>query len=516
MERMKLQKFAPFSLYLSIIALLVSGSIYFVQRRYTFQLEVSLGICFIGLALYVLLDPKRVRRVITGRQAKYGNNLILSAIAIVGILGIVNYLAYKTSLRWDLTENKENSLSSESLQVLQNLPEKIQAQAFYTQNLPSDKARLLLDNYKFYGEGKFDYQFIDPVTNPLAAQEAKVTRDGTIVLSLGERKEWVLTPSEQEITSALIRLINPGERIIHFLTGHGEAIPQNQEDAYSQLREFLINKNYNMNSLNLLSQPVVPPSTLAVIILSPRNSLTKDEVSALKNYLDNGGALILLSEPAALVNIEPTSDNLWKYLQTDWGINCQNDVVIDPDSTPPFVVISQPLEQSNHPITAKISNMVAVFPTAHSLHVVSQPQNLVITELVKTTETSWGETDIAGLKNQQMKPDKETDLSGPLTLAIAAQNLATNGRLVVIGDADFANDGYIQAFGNMDFITNTIDWAAKQDNLINLTAKPAITRVLVPPTQSAYLMIALIVIILLPTSVILAGILVFLQRRRGG
>lgn len=512
---MKLKKLAPFGLYLSMAALLVSGSIYFVQRRLTFQLEISLSICFIGLALYILLDPKRVIRVISGQQAKRSNNLILSAIAIVGILSIVNYLAYKTSLRWDLTESKENSLSSESLQVLQNLREKVQAQAFYTQNLPSDKVRLLLDNYKFYGEGKFDYQFVDPVTNPLVAQEAKVTRDGTIVLSLGKQKEWVLTPSEQEITSALIRLTNPGERSIYFLTGHGEIIPQNQDGAYSQLREFLINKNYTINSLNLLSQPVIPPSALAVILISPRNSLTKDEVSILKNYLDSGGALILLSEPAALINNEPMSDNLWKYLQTDWGINYENDVVIDPDSTPPFVVISKPLGQNSHPITAKISNMVAVFPTAHSLNIASQPQNLVVTELVTTAETSWGETDIAGLKNQQMKLDQETDLSGPLTLAIAAQNPTTNGRLVVIGDADFANDGYIQAFGNMDLITNTIDWAAKQDNLINLTTKPAVPRVLVPPTRSTYLMIALMVIVLLPASAILAGMIVFLQRRRG-
>ncbi|MEJ5202626.1 MAG: Gldg family protein, partial [Anaerolineales bacterium] len=404
----------------------------------------------------------------------------------------------------------------QSVQVNQRLTDSVLAKAFYSQNIPDEKARTLLENYKFHSRGKFDYQFIDPVTNPIAAKEAGVTRDGTIVLAMGNRIEHVTSPSEQELTSALIRLTNPGKRTIYFLTGHGESIPQDQEGLYSQLRQNLLSKNYALDTLNLLAQPDIPSTATEVVILNPLKPLTGGEVSALSAYLDSGGALILLSEPPAVTNSDPITDQLWEYLSTDWGINCENNILIDPNSAPPLMVISQPLGYSEHPITAEMSNMVAVFPTAHSLAIDTSLHKVDITELAKTSASTWGETDVTGLRNQQMKPDAETDQNGPLTIAIAAQNLSTGARLVVIGDADFANDEYFQAFGNSDLITKAIDWAAKQDDLINLNTEPDITRVLIPPTQSVFLLIVLIVTILLPVSVIVIGIIVSLRRGKSG
>ena len=231
---MKLKKYASLSLCLSLGALLISGSIYFVQHRLTFLLEVSLCICLVGMAFYVLFDPKRTLRTVTGNQAHHRNDALLSTLVIIGILAIVNYLAHKTLLGWDLSESKDNTLSHQSVQVIQSLTDKVLVRAFYTKDIPNQKARTLLENYKFHSQGKFDYQFIDPVANPIAAKEAGVTQDGTIVLLMGKRMEHVTNPSEQKLTSALIRLINPDARIIYFLTGHGESIPQDQEGMYSQ------------------------------------------------------------------------------------------------------------------------------------------------------------------------------------------------------------------------------------------------------------------------------------------
>ncbi len=376
---MKLKKYASLSLCLSLVALLISGSIYFVQHRLTFLLEVSLGICLVGLAFYVLFDPKRTLRTVTGNQAHHRNDALLSTLAIIGILAIVNYLAHKTLLGWDLSESKDNTLSHQSVQVIQSLTDKVLVRAFYTKDIPNQKARTLLENYKFHSQGKFDYQFIDPVANPIAAKKAGVTQDGTIVLLMGKRMEHVANPSEQKLTSALIRLINPDARIIYFLTGHGESIPQDQEGMYSQLRQNLLSKNYTLNTLNLLTQPDVPPSAVEVIILNPLKSLMGNEVSALRTYLDSGGALILLTEPPAITNFNPTTDQLWQYLSTDWGIGCENNVVIDPNSTPPLMAVSQPFEYRKHPITEEIGNMVAVFPTAHSLAINTSLQKVNIT-----------------------------------------------------------------------------------------------------------------------------------------
>jgi hypothetical protein len=61
-------------------------------------LLVSAGLIILGLAAYAIMEPDRVRRFFTGRQARYGSNALIMTIAFVGILIVGNVLAYqKTS-----------------------------------------------------------------------------------------------------------------------------------------------------------------------------------------------------------------------------------------------------------------------------------------------------------------------------------------------------------------------------------------------------------------------------------
>jgi multisubunit Na+/H+ antiporter MnhC subunit len=64
------RRFAPIGLYLALIAALISIGLYVVQRQMTLALQISLGLIVIGLALYALLDPDKVRQLLTGRQAR--------------------------------------------------------------------------------------------------------------------------------------------------------------------------------------------------------------------------------------------------------------------------------------------------------------------------------------------------------------------------------------------------------------------------------------------------------------
>src|SRR5215510_8607208 len=58
-------------------------------------LLVSGGLIVLGLAVYAILEPDRVRRFLTGRQARYGSNALIMSIAFAGILIIGNVLAYQ-------------------------------------------------------------------------------------------------------------------------------------------------------------------------------------------------------------------------------------------------------------------------------------------------------------------------------------------------------------------------------------------------------------------------------------
>jgi hypothetical protein len=137
------------------------------------------------------------------------------------------------------------------------------------------------------------------------------------------------------------------------------------------------------------------------------------------------------------------------------------------------------------------------------------------TGLVYSSDNAWGESDL-GFLRVQASPDftAGADLPGPLTLAAAGEDPASNARVVVIGDADFASNGFFQQLGNGDLLVNSIDWAAGQESLISLTPRAATQRYVVPPSVQVTGLILLTTVVLMPGAVIVAGIYVWAQRRR--
>ena len=126
------------------------------------------------------------------------------------------------------------------------------------------------------------------------------------------------------------------------------------------------------------------------------------------------------------------------------------------------------------------------------------------------------ETDLQSLSDNKVNYDSGIDIQGPVSLAIAAENTTTGARVVLVGDSDFASTSNFAQYGNGDFLINSIDWAAKQENLINLTPKSSTERILVMRDQSSMGLILLGTVFLLPGIVIISGVAVWIQRRRRG
>jgi ABC-type uncharacterized transport system involved in gliding motility auxiliary subunit len=234
----------------------------------------------------------------------------------------------------------------------------------------------------------------------------------------------------------------------------------------------------------------------------------------LEEYGAKGGSLVVMEDPTLVTQFGNTADPLADYLTQTWGMTLTNDIVLDPSGQSLNIAISN--QYGDHPITKQLNGMVTVFPSARSLQTKSTP-NVDQTILVKTSPDAWGETDLAGLLNKQQPVfDKTKDLGGPISLAGAAVNSTFNARLVVIGNSNFAADPAFTAYGNGDFLINSIDWAARQDKLISLTPKQPVQRVMVPPQGYFMGLLLLATIFMIPALVILSGIIVWVQRRRRG
>ena len=476
---------------------------------------VSLCFVFIGIAVYGILDPDRVRRLVTGRQARYGSNSLVFTLAVLTILFLANMLAYQNPKKIDFTEDKSHTLAPETVKALGELPDKVQAVGFYSQRMPTTTASELLQNFKVNSNGKFDYQFIDPDSNPVAARQAGVTGDGKIMLVMGQKKEIASYADETEITRALIRLISPESRVVYFLTGHGEADIENPgETSMTVAKSTLEGKNYTVKSLNLLAENKIPEDALSIVVAGPTKPLSSQEVGLLDKYVEGGGGLVVMENPLPLTEFGDAPDPLADYLASKWGIHLENDMVIDlTNSGNELFAASSSLSRSS-PITQSMT-LAAILPQARSLKVDQAPEGMTTMPLAQTTDQSWGETDFESLTGQ-VSFDQATDLAGPLTLAASGENPQSNGRLVVFGDSPFASDKYFDAYGNGDIFINSVDWTAEQENLIQITPHQAVERTFNLPSQVQWLMILFGSVLLIPGLVIAAGISNWLSRRARG
>jgi ABC-type uncharacterized transport system involved in gliding motility auxiliary subunit len=509
------RRYAPVGLLVSLLAAVATAVFYFLYREFNLLVQISLALTILGLAVFAFLDPDRVRISLTGRQARYGSNALVLTLAFVGILVVINYFVYQNSKRWDLTQDKTFTLSTETLDALKSLPEPVKATGFFSAQVSSTTAKELLDQYKFNSDGKFTYEFVDPYNNPVAAETAKITRDGTIVLALGANQELITTVSEQEITNGLVRLMNPERRKIYFLTGHGErSLDQSDQQGLSQIKRSLEGKNYLVESLNLLASNTIPDDAKVIVVAGPVKPVSAGEVDLLGQWVAKGGSLIIAEEPPVMTQFGTDPDPLADYLAQTWGILLGNDFVIDQSSNQPSVAIGA--NWGSHAIVQKLTGMVAVMPSARSISI-QKVDGVTQANLVSTFSQAWGETDVEALKGQgSVAPDAGVDAIGPLTLAVAAESLNGTGKVVVFGDVDFVSDGFFTAYANSDLFINSVDWSAGKADLISLTPKDSTSRTMIAPQKLTLNLLLLGLVIVLPGVPLILGIVIWIQRRRRG
>lgn len=522
-----LKSLAPLGVIIGFGGLLVAAVIWLLNRQFDLSVKIALAVGVLGFALAVVFNPDAVLKWLGGRQARYGSNVALMTLAFIGILVIVNYLVINGPIpaewkRKDLTQNQLYTLAPETVAAIQQLPAPVKAVGFYSvRNFSSERDTIskLLERYRVASKGTFTYEFHDPLTEPAVTKAYNVSGDGSIVLVMGQERDELHLPAEQDITGGLIGLSHPTTRVIYFLTGHGERDISTAADAnLSRGVDLLTKQKYTVLPLSLQVTPTVPSDARELVIAGPLKPLGAAEVKAIGDYLDRGGALLAMLDPSIQTQIDPTqADPLVDYLASAWGINVQQDVVVDNYNSPsgqPLIPLNKGYETS--PITARLQKIDTGFPGARSLAVFGAADtfpNITYTPLIKTDPRAWGETNTQSLIDGNPQQG-QGDVPGPLTLAVSAENSKTKARLVVFGDSDFADDQYFDLGANSLLFLNSVNWASLEESLINLSPKVPTTRTLTIVSNLTVNLILLITVFVMPACVVVMGIVVWFMRRR--
>ncbi len=508
------------------------------------------------------------------RSTQSNSNILISIVAVVVILGLINFLGVRYQTTFDLTQGGLFSLSSQTRSVLQTLDQSIKVWVFALEVSP--EVRQQLERYERVNPDQFDFEIVNPRRSPELTRRYEVSSNNTLVVESGDRRQQVLQPDpanlESELTPAILKVIETESLPIAFVEGHGEisldAVPN--QPSLSQASAALEQEGFTVETLNLINDEI-DEATGAVVIAGPERTFLPGEVDKLIAYLDQGGKLLLLLGPQVDVDLDP--------LFEAWGIELNDAVVVDQLSqtlfrSGPFVALGA--NYGGHPITEDLSaqGVATLFPLARSIEV-SAPEEVTETVLVSTSQQGvWGETsvDLGGDTSQEVRYDAAEDLPGSLDLAVALSREVTveamasddateaedadqsndetvteaenadeaNGsedvessedtaadteadpaeaddgpreaRFVMIGSSNFVIDGNFNQQGNADLFLNSINWLVEQSDRISIRPK-SITNRRLELTQRNLNQIGLLAILGLPLLAIVTGVSIWWQRR---
>jgi ABC-type uncharacterized transport system involved in gliding motility auxiliary subunit len=519
--------------WLGVVLVFTAVAIRFTKpewQQYYNALAIAGLVCTL---LYILSQWREIGHAFAGRQARFGTLAAASIVVVLGILAAINYLGTRHNKRWDLTAAKQFSLSDQTRKVLGDLKEPVHIKVFALSN-EFERFRDRLDEYT-YASKQVSVEYIDPEKKPVLAQQYGITTSGTVVFEYKGRTEKATSDGEQELTNALIKVIQGRQPKVYFVQGHGEKDTVGAErSGYNAINTALTSSNFVTDKLVLAQQSAVPADADVVIIAGPKTDLLSPEIDALKAYLTRGGKVMLLLDPV----VKPDQPQLTalQALAKDWGINVGNDVVLDVsgmgqlfgagESTP--VAASYP----PHAITENFRVLTA-FPLARSVSPVEGGANGHTAQtIVETGPSSWAETDIKGLTSGRPAKADDADKRGPVSLAAAVSapvaETATKPaakpadkienerkpetRIVVFGDSDFASNAALGVSGNRDLFLNAVNWLAQQENLIAIRPRDAEDRRVTMTADKARLVFYLTVLIV-PGLILLAGVQTWWRRR---
>jgi len=435
-------------------------------------------------------------------------------VLLLTAVGLLGWLSNQHAVTFDWTSNKRNTLSDNSIELLRTLEHPVQV-SVYVQDDETVRAAVeeILQRYQ-REKADFNYRLINPDIDFESAQRDGVERYGQIVIRYQNNTENVASLSEQNISSALLRLSRPGTRKLVFIKGHGEkSITDSGNTSFSKLAGELERKGFTLDSHNLLLGEI-PQDTSAAVITSPQRAYLDGEVELIKQYLDNGGNLLWMMDPGQMQGLEPLAESLGiRFMEgtlVDNNINLRRTLRIQHAAMIPV------LDYNAHALTENIEYNT-LFPFSRGVEqIADQFQSTVI---ARSLPKSWSES--GPLEDEIAFASADGDVEGPIAivmalekaLASAADGEQPSQRIVVVGDSDFIANNYLGTGANLALAMNVFNWLAGDDALIAIEPRrtPDIQLQL---DDGEVMLIGAGFFLVLPAGLILTGIVIWLRRRR--
>src|SRR3989442_12025556 len=138
-----------------------------------------------------------------------------------------------------------------------------------------------LKEYEYVSK-KVTTDYVDPDKKPSVASQNQVGAYGTILFKYKDRSERITSDTEQDITTAIIKVVQGTTKKVYFTQGHGEKdATSSDRDGYKGIADSLAHENYTVDKLVLAQTGSVPDDAAVVVIAGPKTDFFPGEITAL-------------------------------------------------------------------------------------------------------------------------------------------------------------------------------------------------------------------------------------------
>lgn len=440
------------------------------------------------------------------RLSKRFNMLIFHLLMVV-LLVLLAWLSGRFSQQWDWTRHGANSLNPISIDILTRTPGPVEVTAYTPENATlREHIRRFVARYQEVKED-ITLNFVDPLRQPDEARRQGISLSGEILMKYQDREERLQQLDEERFSNAILRLGQPHARWIASLGGHGErdllGVANNDLGDFGKS---ISQQGYKVVGLDLATTPAPPDNTALLVIASPTRLLLEGEIERLRDYLSQGGNLLLLSDPdnAVAASLIETLTGIAQLPGTIVDANVQE---LGIDNPAVALVPAYP----EHPAVNDFK-LLTLFPQASALRA-PNPSSWEATALLQTLERSWNET--GPLTGEIVRDPLDGEEPGPLTIGYALTRQTETGeqRIQVIGDSDFISNSFVTNAGNLDLGLALVRWLSGDDKMIGIPAA-AVDDQELHLSKMAIGIIGLGSLIVLPLSLLLTGLLMAWRRNK--
>jgi hypothetical protein len=282
----------------------------------------------------------------SGRKWGVGTNTLVSVVAFLAVMAMLNYLASRHFTRVPLSFAAKEQLSTLTVQVLQSLPEPVKIILYYDpdETLYGPVSQLLKE-YTLLNPTRLSLDVVNYVVEPAKAELIKnqyklppqakdlvifECRGKTKIVAQSDLSDYdiskVISGESNEVkrkaflgerlfTSAIRTVADPQTLRAAFLVGHGEHDRTNSlsDFGYGRFTSLLRENGIQISPLSLAETNDVPADTQLLIIAGPTRAFDLGEIDKLDRFLNKGGRLFLLLNYQSRTGLE--------RLLSKWGVD---------------------------------------------------------------------------------------------------------------------------------------------------------------------------------------------------